>query len=118
MPSTKTKPQSRTKGKRKVAGPAQLPDVLTLSEAAAYLRVSEEAVVRLVGPDGLPGKLIDDEWRFSKSAIQEWLATPPKPSSREAVSSLAGAWKDDPEIDKMLEEIYRKRGRAMTEADE
>jgi hypothetical protein len=92
--------------------------VLTLAEAAAYLRVPEAAVLREVGPDGLPGRLINGEWRFSKAALQAWLRTVPKPSSREALLSVAGAWKDDPTVDEMLKEIYRRRGRPMTENGE
>jgi excisionase family DNA binding protein len=39
-------------------------EVLTLAEAAAYLRFSEEDVVRLVHEQGLPGRRLDREWRF------------------------------------------------------
>ena len=66
---------------------------MTLSEAAAYLRVPEELVLRQVGPNGLPGRLFDSEWRFLKSALQEWLRTPAPPSSPEALRAAAGAWK-------------------------
>ena len=38
-------------------------EVLTLGEAAAYLRVSEEAVLKLVDEGTLPGQRIGDEWR-------------------------------------------------------
>jgi hypothetical protein len=97
------------------AAPAE---VLTSAEAAEYLRVSEEALLRAVGPVGVPARLIDGEWRFLKSALQEWLCTDLKPSSRESLLSVAGAWKDDPYLDEMLKEIYRQRGRPMTETDE
>jgi hypothetical protein len=29
--------------------------------------------------------------------------------------ALAGAWKDDPELENIVEEIYRQRGRPITE---
>jgi excisionase family DNA binding protein len=84
-------------------------EVLTLAEAAAYLRVSEDDVARLVREQGLPGRIAVNEWRFLKTAIQEWLRTPmPKPS-REAVLSTVGAWKDDPTVDDLVKDIYRKR---------
>jgi excisionase family DNA binding protein len=89
--------------------------VLTLAETAAYLRVPEAEVVRMVGPGGLPGRLIGPEWRFSRAAVQQWLSTPPKPSTQESLLALSGAWKDDPTVDDMLKEIYRRRGRPMTE---
>jgi excisionase family DNA binding protein len=95
--------------------PAEWPEVLTLAEAAAFLRVAEAEVVRMVGPRGLPGRLIGSEWRFSKKALEQWLRTPPEPSSKESLLALAGAWKDDPHAENMLKEIYRQRGRPMTE---
>jgi excisionase family DNA binding protein len=89
--------------------------VLTLGEAAAYLRVAEADVVRMVGPRGLPGRLIGSEWRFSRAALEHWLRTPAGPSSRESLVALTGAWKDDPDAEEMLKEIYRQRGRPMAE---
>jgi excisionase family DNA binding protein len=118
MPATKTKSRSASKpnGAAREASPSS--DVLTLSEVASYLRVPEEAVLRAIAPGGLPARLIDGEWRFFKPALQDWLRTEPKPSSREALASAAGAWKDDPTVDVMLKEIYRRRGRPMTEDGE
>jgi hypothetical protein len=40
---------------------ASFPDVLTLAEAAAYLRVSEAEIVELMRRQGLPGRKIDDD---------------------------------------------------------
>lgn len=48
-------------------------DVLTLTEAAAYLRVSESAVHRLAEQGALPGQRIDGEWRFLKRVVNDWL---------------------------------------------
>lgn len=124
-PKTRTKPPARTKPARTtepipVGEPSPVPaggwpEVLTLAEAAAFLRVAEADVVRMVGPRGLPGRLIGSEWRFSKTALEQWLRTPPGPSSKESLLALTGAWKDDPHADDMLKEIYRQRGRPMTE---
>jgi len=86
-----------------------------LAEAGAYLRVPEADVVRMIGPRGLPGRLIGSDWRFSQAAIQKWLQTPPEPSSRESLLALSGAWKDDPDVDEMLKKIYQRRRRPMTE---
>ena len=96
----------------------RLGEVLTLSEAAAYLRISEAEVVRLTASQGLPGRLIGTEWRFSKSALQDWLRTPPPKPSKEAMLACIGAWQDDPYLGEMLEEIYKRRGRPMTEKGE
>jgi excisionase family DNA binding protein len=90
-------------------------EVLTLREAAAYLRLTEEEVRRLVEEQALPARQLGEEWRFLKSAIQSWLSTPRTKESKRDIWSIAGSWKDDPYLDEMLKEIYRKRGRPMTE---
>ena len=88
------------------------PEVLTLAEAAAYLRVSETELARVAGSQGPPGRLIGSEWRSSRAALQDWLR---RPSMKDSLLQLAEAWRDDPYLDDMLGEIYRQRGRPMTE---
>ncbi len=48
--------------------------VLTLEEAANYLRVTQDEVVRLIKEDCLPGRSIGEQWRFSRTALMDWLA--------------------------------------------
>lgn len=93
-------------------------EVLTLAEAAAYLRVSEGTVVDLVHSQDLPGRLIGSDWRFLKPAIQQWLATasPTTQTRKLAQLALAGKYKDDPDLAGICEEAYRQRGRPLTEA--
>jgi len=114
MPRAKTKSgKVQATATPNVNGP--LGEVLTLAEAAAYLRLPEDEVVQLVHQQGLPGRFAGTEWRFFKAALQEWLSQPlPKPS-KEAVLSVVGSWKDDPDLEAMVEEIYRQRGRPITE---
>jgi excisionase family DNA binding protein len=71
-------------------------EVLTLSEAAAHLRLPEADVVRLVDEQALPAHRLKNEWRFLKTAIQDWLRSAPPKSNIEAWMELAGVWKDDP----------------------
>ena len=47
--------------------------VLTLREAAAYLRVSPSTLEKLVESDEIPGVEIDGRWRFPKLNLDEWL---------------------------------------------
>jgi excisionase family DNA binding protein len=108
--SKKPKPSAPANGKAESAA-----EVFTLSEAAAYLRVTEAELMQLVGGQALPGRQFGTEWRFLKSAIQDWLRTPPKRGSREAVLSTIGAWKDDPEVEEEIKEIYRKRREDLVE---
>jgi excisionase family DNA binding protein len=113
MSQTRSKPQKKkpaTAPKSSLNGAVSpSTEVFTLSDAAAYLRVSEAELLSLVHDQALPGRRFGTEWRFLKSAIQEWLKTPPKPGSREAVLSTFGVWKDDPCVEEELKEIYRKR---------
>jgi excisionase family DNA binding protein len=117
MAQTRTKP--RKPGRRASAnanGPvAPLPEVLALPEAAVYLRVTEAELLRLVDDQALPGRPFGREWRFLKSAIQDWLKTPPKPGSREAVLSTIGSMKGDPYLEGEVKEIYRKRRENLVE---
>jgi excisionase family DNA binding protein len=92
--------------------------VLTLPEVAAYLRVSQARVEELVREQNLPGRWLGNEWRFLKPAVDDWLTGASVRSSKEAQIAVAGAWKDDPTVDEMLKEIYRQRGRPMTEDGE
>lgn len=98
-------------------GPAG--EVLTLSEAAAYLRLSEADTVRLVHSQDLPGRYTGSEWRFLKAALQQWLSTgsPTSQSRKEAQLALIGAWKDDPDIEEIVREAHKRRGRPITEGE-
>ena len=123
-PRTETKPPTRTK---RAASTWAIPGVET--SPGPWRRWPEGAhpgrgcrlpagprsdAVRMVGPRGLPGRLIGSEWRFSKTALDQWLRTPPGPSTKESLLALTGAWKDDPDAEATLKEIYRQRGRPMT----
>src|SRR4029077_19175426 len=73
--------------------PADL-EVLTLAEAAAYLRVDEKQVRQMVQQGALPGRQIGDDWRFFKAALQAWLSN--AAGEKERLMELAGAWKTIP----------------------
>lgn len=137
-------------------------EILTLSEAAAYLRVAEDVLLRIAEEGTVPARKVGQEWRFLKPALQAWLyreggpegrrvrwvplvpeidleaffeelerrllaklpardTVPAKPTPEEIkqrILAAAGIWKDDPTVDEMLREIYRQRGRPMTEEGE
>ncbi len=90
-------------------------DVLTLAEAAAYLRLSESDVLRLVDEQGLPARRLANEWRFLKAVIQQWLSTPPPKGTKEAQLAVIGSWKDDPYVEEELKGIMEQRGRLESE---
>lgn len=47
--------------------------VLTLREAAAYLRINPQTLVKLAEEGDVPGLLIDGKWRFPKPNLDDWL---------------------------------------------
>src|SRR5436305_1960006 len=113
MTATKRKSGKGTNSQPRNDSPFAAADVLTLSEAAAYLRVAEAEIVRMVEQQALPGRMIGGDWRFLKSALQDWLRTPAPRGSKEAVLSAAGSWKDDPHLEEELRAIHKRRGRSV-----
>jgi excisionase family DNA binding protein len=115
MPATRKKPAGRSASRPDAARNGLVSEVFTLAEAAVYLRVSEKDVLDLVRSGTLPGRCIGGEWRFLKSAIQEWLTTrlPTLQSRKEAQLALAGKYKDDPDLKRICQEAYRRRGRSV-----
>ncbi|BAU10011.1 MerR family regulatory protein [Leptolyngbya sp. NIES-3755] len=81
-------------------------EILTLEEAAAYLRLSPEVVERQATQGSLPGRNIENEWRFLKSAIDDWLRTP---NSYTALLEQIGAFSDDETLAELRDSIYRDR---------
>jgi excisionase family DNA binding protein len=48
-------------------------EVMTLPEAAAFLRVDEEELTAIAERGEVPGRRIGSEWRFSRDALLAWL---------------------------------------------
>jgi len=120
---------------------ATLPDVLTLEEASAYLRLPVAVVLRQSSQGNIPGRKIEDNWRFLKTAIDDWLRSPSigEPTQYaaliEKVETLAksakfeqsdpwikfaGMFKDDPLFDEFVENMaaYRRELDAEVAVDE
>src|SRR5262249_7980938 len=51
-------------------------DVLTLAEAATYLRVPASSVEQLASDAAIPARKIGGEWRFLRKALDDWLGWP------------------------------------------
>lgn len=114
MPRTKPKPKPGPQSEpQSVAVNGPTDQVLTLAEAAAYLRLPEKDVIAATSSQGLPGRLVSGEWRFLKTAIQQWLSVsqPTAEMRKAAILQLVGRWKDDPDVEGILEEAMRRRGR-------
>jgi excisionase family DNA binding protein len=122
MPSTKRKPGNQRQNGSVPETSNSFVDpsieVLTVSEAAAYLRVAVEEVLSLAQRHELPGRQIGSEWRFLKAGLQDWLRTSTQRSGKEAMLALAGVWKGDPDIESIVQEAHRRRGRPIPENEE
>ncbi len=89
-----------------------LPNVLTLEEVANYLRLPEEVVEREAVKGQIPGRQIEDAWRFLKAAIDDWLQGQ---NSRSILLQQAGTFADDNTLPELRQAIYAQRGRSETE---
>jgi hypothetical protein len=135
MGKTKHKPKKNGKAKKH-----PLPEVLTLAEAAAWLRVSEEVLHEAAVMGAVPGRMINVEWRFSSDQLRDWLKYPKgnavngelrekgmksnhssviRPgfseteAERQSLLSVIGSMADDESWEPMVEEIYRERARHL-----
>ena len=94
--------------------PRQLPDVLTLAEAAKYLRLPAKTVRKLVQEQFLPSQPIGKDFRFLRAAIDEWLSCS-KPT-KERLLRQFGAFKNDPALEQLLKDIDADRRRNIAES--
>ena len=48
-------------------------DIITIRELAAYLKMAEKTLYRLVAEGSVPGFKVGGAWRFRKSEIDKWI---------------------------------------------
>lgn len=89
-----------------------MPDVLTLEEAANYLRLPKDTVERQATRGLIPGRRIEETWRFLKAALDDWLRSR---DSRTILLQQAGALATDETLPVLRAAIYAERGRPETE---
>lgn len=89
-----------------------VPEVMTLQEVADYLRLPEATVERHALQGQLPGRRIEETWRFLKAALDDWLRAQ---DSRTILLQQAGALADDETMDELRASIYAERGRPEVE---
>jgi excisionase family DNA binding protein len=83
-------------------------EVLTLEEVAAYLRLPVETIARQAAQGQIPGRKIEDTWRFLKAAIDDWLRSY---DGRTLLLQQAGALADDETLEALRQNIYKARKR-------
>ena len=89
-----------------------IPDILTLEETSDYLRLPVETVLNQALKGNIPGRQIEDNWRFLKSAIDDWLRSK---NNRSILLSQAGAFANDDSLTELRANIYQARGRSETD---
>lgn len=88
---------------------------MTAAEVAEFLRVPEATVLHYASRAWLPGRQIDGEWRFWRSAIEEWLRAR---SGKEVLVGQVGAWEDDQEgLRELRDGVAQARHQTSSEAE-
>ena len=90
-------------------------EVFTLAEAATFLRLKKTVLQRLAEEGSVPARRIGNDWRFLRTALEEWLRG--RPSTQVALLQQAGLFKDDPDLPTILDSIYEARGRPEREEE-
>jgi excisionase family DNA binding protein len=84
-------------------------DVLNLEEVATYLRLPTKTIADQAEQGQIPGRKIEDTWRFLKAAIDDWLRSV---DGRTLLLQQAGALADDDTLSALRRNIYRSRKRS------
>ncbi len=84
-------------------------DVLTVPEAAAFLRVPQQAIEEMAANHRLPARRVGNDWRFLKSALEDWLRSS---SGRERMLAQVGALAHDPYLPQVRAAIAKNRRRS------
>jgi excisionase family DNA binding protein len=48
-------------------------EILTIEEAAEYLRLGKRSVYKLAKSGEIPAKMVLNKWRFEKEALRKWV---------------------------------------------
>ncbi|MCB0063587.1 MAG: type II toxin-antitoxin system prevent-host-death family antitoxin [Caldilineaceae bacterium] len=81
---------------------------LTLEEAAMYLKLPIDTVAEQAAQGMIPGRKINQTWRFLRAAIDNWLRSS---NGRQILLDQAGVFADDDSLAALREQIYAERGR-------
>lgn len=81
--------------------------ILNLKELALYLNLNEEKIEKEALQGNMPGRKIDNQWRFLRSAIDDWLKGY---DTKSILLNQAGAFSDDQTLPALRALIYKNRG--------
>jgi excisionase family DNA binding protein len=94
--------------------------VLTLTEAAVFLRVNDKALAEKAAAGEVPARQIGGEWRFLRQALVDWLyagakesanGAPrrPLPGCKDAVVRHFGILRDHDDVEATLADLAEQR---------
>jgi excisionase family DNA binding protein len=49
-------------------------DILTIDEAAVYLKISPRLLYKLVKQNKIPAMKLSNKWRFDRDVLKDWIA--------------------------------------------
>ena len=52
----------------------KMPEILTIAEAAQYLRISLSSLYKLSQDGKIPAQKVGKHWRFHKQTLTDWIA--------------------------------------------
>jgi excisionase family DNA binding protein len=68
-----------------------VPEILTLDDLVAFLRIERADVLSRLAAGELPARRFGSEWRFSRTAILQWMEGTDRPDRRTGFGSTAAA---------------------------
>lgn len=58
------------------------PEIMTITEAAAFLRLNPRTLYSLAQRGEIPAQKLGNRWRFSRSALLQWMKAENAPTAR------------------------------------
>lgn len=81
-------------------------EVLTLGEAATYLKLAERTVHRMISRHEIPCAKVGGQWRFMRSVLDDWLISRMQVLPRNEVDSLLEATAGNVRLSAMVDERW------------
>lgn len=79
-----------------------MPDLLTAKQVGEYLQLSQRSIYRLLERGELPATKIGGQWRFRKTAIDEWIDLHMGQLGADELREVGGAREDDVRLGHLL----------------
>jgi excisionase family DNA binding protein len=60
----------------------ELPEIMTIEQAADMLQVSARTIHRMVRKGQMPGRQVGSQWRFDRDQLRQWVRGEWKPTEK------------------------------------